>query len=69
MADHQSLGGYPRIANVISVDISMLAEIRAGETFEFEEVSLAEAEELRLQAEKDFGFLEMGIKRHLDQRK
>jgi KipI family sensor histidine kinase inhibitor len=64
MADHQSLGGYPRIANVIWVDLPILAEIRGGETFQFQEVSLAEAEDLRLQAEKDYGLLEMGIKRH-----
>lgn len=66
MADHQSLGGYPRIANVIRVDLPILAEIRAGQTFTFEEVSMAEAEALRLQSEKDFGLLEMGIRRHFE---
>lgn len=69
MADRQSLGGYPRIANVIWVDIPLLAEIRAGEKFEFEEVSLEEAETLRLQAEKDFGYLEIGMKRHFEKSK
>ncbi len=49
---------------MIWVDLPILAEIRGGETFQFQEVSLAEAEDLRLQTEKDYGLLEMGIKRH-----
>ncbi|MCZ8214827.1 MAG: biotin-dependent carboxyltransferase family protein, partial [Cyclobacteriaceae bacterium] len=48
MADHQTTGGYPRIAHVISADRSALAQLRPGETLSFEIVSLAVAEEAYL---------------------
>lgn len=46
MADHQTTGGYPRIAQVISTDHSMLAQLRTGETIRFKLISLSEAHEL-----------------------
>lgn len=48
MADHQTTGGYPRIAHVISADRSAVAQLRPGEIFSFEVVSLAVAEEAYL---------------------
>ncbi|GCC52656.1 hypothetical protein SanaruYs_28940 [Chryseotalea sanaruensis] len=48
MADHQTTGGYPRIAHVISADRSAVAQFRPGEIFSFEVVSLAVAEEAYL---------------------
>jgi antagonist of KipI len=48
MADHQTTGGYPRIAHVISADRSALTQLRPGETLSFEIVSLAVAEEAYL---------------------
>jgi antagonist of KipI len=48
MADHQTTGGYPRIAHVISADRSAAAQLRPGEMFSFEVVSLAIAEEAYL---------------------
>jgi antagonist of KipI len=48
MADHQTTGGYPRIAHVISADRSVVAQLRPGETLSFEVVSLAVAEEAYL---------------------
>lgn len=35
MADHQTTGGYPRIATVISTDLPALAQLTAGEEFRF----------------------------------
>jgi antagonist of KipI len=64
MADRQSLGGYPRLANVIWTDLSILAELGPKEKFQFKEVSLDEAEAWRLRAEGDFGLMEAGAKRH-----
>ncbi len=46
MADHQSTGGYPRLAHVASVDIPRLAQHRAGEHLAFEFISAARAEDL-----------------------
>jgi antagonist of KipI len=41
--DHQSTGGYPVIATVISADLPLLAQARPGDTVRFRMVDLAEA--------------------------
>jgi antagonist of KipI len=41
--DHQSTGGYPVIATVISADLPLLAQARPGDTVRFRIVDLAEA--------------------------
>ena len=46
MADHQSTGGYPRIAHVLSTEVSRLAQMQAGEEIRFVETGIAEAESL-----------------------
>ncbi|TDW99222.1 5-oxoprolinase subunit C family protein [Dinghuibacter silviterrae] len=46
MADHQSTGGYPRVAHVAGVDIPRLAQCRPGERVAFELITGAEAEDL-----------------------
>lgn len=46
MADRQTTGGYPRIAQVVTVDISALAQVKPGDSLRFREVSLAEAQDL-----------------------
>lgn len=48
MADHQTTGGYPRIAEVISADLPRFAQARPGSAIvRFERVSLAEADAAR----------------------
>jgi allophanate hydrolase subunit 2 len=47
MRHRQTVGGYPRIANVIESDISKLAQFALGETFKFKLVSLESALKLR----------------------
>lgn len=44
--DGQTIGGYPKIAQVVSVDLDKLAQLRPGETLRFERVTLADAEAL-----------------------
>ncbi|MEO7924824.1 MAG: biotin-dependent carboxyltransferase family protein [Chitinophagaceae bacterium] len=46
MADHQTTGGYPRVAHVISAHHSRLAQLKAGDRIEFRFTSQAIAEEL-----------------------
>lgn len=48
MADHQTTGGYPVIANVISADIPAIAQMQPGATLKFQLVSMEEAEKLYL---------------------
>ncbi len=51
MADHQTTGGYPRMAHVISVDLPLLAQVMPGADIQFELVSISDAQRLLLQWE------------------
>jgi antagonist of KipI len=42
--DGQTIGGYPKIAQVITADLDKLGQLRPGERITFEPVSLADAE-------------------------
>lgn len=44
--DGQTIGGYPKIAQVIAADLDRLAQLRPGARITFQPVSLAEAETL-----------------------
>ena len=46
LADHQTVGGYTKIANIISVDIPLLGQMKAGDKIRFTEVRLDKAQEL-----------------------
>lgn len=52
MADHQTTGGYPRIASVVRADIPKLAQLGPSEKIQFKMISLYEAELLLLSREK-----------------
>lgn len=52
MADHQTTGGYPRIIQVITADLTKLAQMRSGQQIRFKLVSLNEAHHALLQKEK-----------------
>ncbi|MGJ8622489.1 MAG: biotin-dependent carboxyltransferase family protein [Yoonia sp.] len=43
LADHQTTGGYPKIATVISCDTDRLAQFRAGQKLRFAAISSAQA--------------------------
>ncbi len=49
LADRQTTGGYPKIANVISADIPALGRLRSGASLGFTAVTLEEAVEARRQ--------------------
>ena len=51
MADAQTTGGYPRIAQVIAVDIPRMAQISSGQHVRFQKVTLEEAEQLYFERE------------------
>ncbi|MCD9187446.1 MAG: biotin-dependent carboxyltransferase family protein [Pyrinomonadaceae bacterium] len=62
MADHQTSGGYPRLANVIKPDLPLAAQLGANDKIGFHLVSLREAEQLYLQFEKEFTLLKIAAK-------
>jgi antagonist of KipI len=49
MADHQTTGGYPRVAHIITAHLSRLAQMRPGEKIDFNMTDLKTAEELLVQ--------------------
>ncbi|HET9506052.1 MAG TPA: biotin-dependent carboxyltransferase family protein [Hymenobacter sp.] len=52
LADAQTTGGYPRLAQVISADFGALAQARPGQALRFQAVSLCEAQALYLAQER-----------------
>lgn len=46
MADRQSTGGYPKIANVITADLGYLAQLLPGQSVHFNLVQLPQAQQL-----------------------
>ena len=46
LSDHGTIGGYPKIANVISADFDKLVQMIPGSIIKFKEVNLDEAEKL-----------------------
>ncbi|MGI8640159.1 MAG: biotin-dependent carboxyltransferase family protein [Pyrinomonadaceae bacterium] len=65
MADHQTSGGYPRIANVISADLPLLAQLGANDNIHFQDISQEEAESLLMNFEKELNYLKFGVKSRL----
>jgi len=47
LADHQTTGGYPKIATVISADLPRLGRMRPGHKLRFAAVSVTDAEAVR----------------------
>jgi len=50
LADHQTTGGYPKIATVISADLPLVGRRKPGDRIRFAAVEVAEAEKLRREA-------------------
>lgn len=68
MADHQTSGGYPRIAHVASVDLPLPAQLGAGDKVSFQLISVAEAESLLLQNKFELNYLKFAVKEKLRER-
>lgn len=57
LADHQTIGGYAKIATVISADLAVAGRLLPGAEIRFAAVSVAEAEEARRAQERDLARL------------
>ncbi|MCM3760057.1 biotin-dependent carboxyltransferase family protein [Alkalihalobacillus oceani] len=62
MADRQTTGGYHKIAQVITVDLPVMAQLNLGAEVRFKEVSLEEAQLLLLEQELNFEQLKQGVR-------
>jgi len=61
MADRQTAGGYPRIAQVITVDLPLIAQTKPGDSLRFTEVSLEEAQHLYVERERAMEEVRQGL--------
>jgi antagonist of KipI len=65
MADHQTTGGYPKIANVISADLPKLAQMKPNDSIELKIVELEEAEDAYIKQQQQLNMIEEKIKQEL----
>jgi antagonist of KipI len=61
LGDCQTIGGYPKIAHVITVDLAVAAQLRAGDAVRFSEVSLQDAHTLLMERERDLERFRIGV--------
>lgn len=66
MADHQTTGGYPRIATIIPTDRPLVAQLVPGDKIGFHEVTLEEAEKLYFEFERNLNLLRTACKFKFD---
>jgi antagonist of KipI len=64
--DCQTIGGYPKIAHVITVDLGIAAQLRASDRVHFQEVSLADAHRALSERERDLEQFRRGIESHFE---
>ena len=61
LGDCQTIGGYPKIAHVITVDMPAAVQFTPGDSVRFAEVSLAEAQQLFIARERDVERFRVGL--------
>jgi antagonist of KipI len=61
MADHQTTGGYPRVGEVASIDLPLVAQLKPGDRIRFRLISVEEAHQAYLAQERDLTLARFGI--------
>jgi len=61
LGDCQTIGGYPKMAHVITVDLGIAAQLRAGDGVHFFEVSLQDAHRLLTERQRDLERFRVGL--------
>ena len=61
MADGQTTGGYPRIGEVASVDLPLVAQLKPGDHLRFAAISLDDAQRLYLEREHELDQMRVGL--------
>src|ERR1700704_5558371 len=64
LGDCQTIGGYPKIAHVLTIDLPIAAQLRAGDRVKFRETSLTDAHRLLHERECHLEQFRVGIKLH-----
>lgn len=61
LADRQTTGGYPKIAQIATVDLPLIAQAKPGDKLQFKLISLKESQLIYLEREEQIRQLKMGI--------
>lgn len=69
MADRQTIGGYPVIAQVITADLPLLAQLRPGQRVRFAPVTVEQAEEQYIRGELELGITAAAIRHYMKERR
>jgi antagonist of KipI len=64
LGDCQTIGGYPKIAHVVTVDLPIAAQLRPGDQVRFREASLGEAYRLLAERNHDLEQFRVGLELH-----
>jgi antagonist of KipI len=64
LGDCQTIGGYAKIGHVITVDLPITAQLRAGDRARFKEVSFAVAHRLLFEREQHLATFRRGLELH-----
>jgi antagonist of KipI len=64
--DCQTIGGYPKIAHVITVDLAIAAQLRPADTVRFQEVSLADAHRALAERQNHLEQFRRGLESHFE---
>jgi antagonist of KipI len=67
MADHQTIGGYPRIGHIISAHLPKLAQLRPSDVIHFKMVDMVTAEEMLFSQQQELSILQRACLNRLDQ--
>ncbi len=67
MADHQTTGGYPRVAHIISAHLPILAQKKPNDVLQFLMTDLATAEEKMIKQKKYLAEIQMGCKFRMEE--
>ena len=61
LGDCQTIGGYPKIAHVITVDLPAAAQLCPGDSVRFAEAALADAQRLLIAREREVDLFRIGL--------
>lgn len=61
LADRQTTGGYPKIGQIATVDLPLIAQAKPGDHIRFKEISHEDAQTLYLERERIINKLRQGI--------
>jgi antagonist of KipI len=62
LADCQTIGGYPKLAYMITVDLALAAQLQPMDEVQFQLTSLEQAQELLQKRERDIALFRAGLK-------